>query len=71
MICDEKLGPPNTTYMVRDAFITENRDNLLFFSPTESTQGREGWFTLNGVRLPDKPTGKGIYIHNGKKVFVK
>ncbi|MBP5478773.1 MAG: hypothetical protein J6Y15_05360 [Bacteroidaceae bacterium] len=31
----------------------------------------EGWFTLNGVRLTDKPTEKGIYIHNGRKVLVK
>lgn len=31
----------------------------------------EGWFTLDGVRLSGKPTEKGIYIHNGRKVLVK
>ena len=29
----------------------------------------EGWYTLSGRRLPAKPTQKGIYIHNGKKVI--
>ena len=30
----------------------------------------EGWFTLDGVKLPAEPTANGIYIHNGKKVAV-
>jgi hypothetical protein len=29
-----------------------------------------GWFTLDGRRLADKPTLRGIYLHNGKKVIV-
>lgn len=28
------------------------------------------WYTLKGIRLPAKPTSKGIYIHRGKKVFI-
>jgi hypothetical protein len=31
----------------------------------------EGWFTLDGIKLPAEPTKGGIYIHNGKKVVVK
>lgn len=31
----------------------------------------EGWFTLDGIKLPAEPTKSGIYIHNGKKVVVK
>ena len=31
----------------------------------------EGWYTLNGVRLNGKPTKKGIYINNGKKIVIK
>jgi hypothetical protein len=30
----------------------------------------EGWFTLDGIKLPAKPTESGVYIHNGKKVHV-
>lgn len=29
------------------------------------------WYTLQGIRLAEKPTLKGIYIHNGKKVVVR
>ena len=29
------------------------------------------WYTLNGIRLSDKPTEKGMYINGGKKVMVK
>ena len=32
---------------------------------------RGGYFDLNGRRLADEPTQKGVYIHNGKKVIVK
>lgn len=31
----------------------------------------EGWYTLQGVKLEGKPTQKGIYIYNGKKVMVQ
>ncbi len=31
----------------------------------------EGWYTLNGVKLQNAPTEKGIYIKDGKKVVIK
>ena len=31
----------------------------------------DGWYTLDGVRLSGKPTQKGLYINNGKKVVIK
>ena len=34
-------------------------------------QDADGWYTISGFRLPAKPTEKGIYIHNSKKVVVK
>ena len=30
-----------------------------------------GWHTLNGLRLSGKPTAKGLYIKNGRKVVIK
>ena len=30
-----------------------------------------GWYTLDGRRLSGKPTVKGIYINNGRKVVIK
>ena len=29
------------------------------------------WYTLDGRQLPTAPTGKGIYINNGRKVVIK
>ena len=34
-------------------------------------QDADGWYTITGFRLPNKPTEKGIYIHNHKKTVVK
>ena len=31
----------------------------------------DGWYTLTGVKLKGQPTQKGVYIHNGRQVFVK
>ena len=51
--------------------------NLVFGNTTgiESIDNSEltidGWYDLNGRKLQGKPTKKGIYIHNGKKVVVK
>lgn len=32
---------------------------------------RSEWFTLDGRRLAAKPTAKGIYLHEGRKVVIK
>ena len=32
---------------------------------------KEGWYTLSGMKLEGKPTTKGLYINNGKKVIIK
>lgn len=41
-------------------------------APAESADAAsEGWYTINGVKLNAKPTEKGLYIFNGKKVYVK
>ena len=33
--------------------------------------GSEGWYTIDGRRLSGKPTAKGLYINNGRKVVIK
>ena len=37
---------------------------------TDSTDKAGAWYTLDGMRLDEKPTKKGLYIMNGKKVVV-
>ena len=31
----------------------------------------DAWYTVNGVKLDGRPTAKGMYIRNGKKVVIK
>ena len=31
----------------------------------------DGWYTLDGVRLSSKPSTKGIYINNGRKIVIR
>ena len=37
----------------------------------EMTFDSEAWYTLDGVRLSGKPTKKGLYINNGRKVVIE
>ena len=37
----------------------------------EMTFDSEAWYTLDGVKLSGKPTKKGLYINNGRKVIIK
>ncbi len=36
-----------------------------------SLKGEGSWYTLDGRLLEGKPTKKGMYIHNGKKIVVR
>ena len=36
----------------------------------EITDKAGAWYTIDGVRLSSKPTKKGLYIHNGRKVVI-
>ena len=39
---------------------------------TVATQAlQDAWFTIQGQRLANKPTRRGLYIHRGKKVWVR
>lgn len=33
-------------------------------------EGNDDWFSIYGVKLSGEPTQNGLYIHNGKKVFI-
>ena len=37
----------------------------------DNVSADDSWYSIDGKRLPDRPTTHGIYIHNGKKVVVK
>ena len=31
----------------------------------------DGWYTMDGCKLEGKPTKKGLYINNGRKIVIK
>ena len=31
----------------------------------------DAWYSLDGRKLSKKPTAKGLYIHNGRKIVIK
>ena len=46
--------------------------NVTGVSAIEGAQPADGdWYDLNGRKLATKPTRKGVFIHNGKKVVIK
>ena len=57
LIREDTSTEPTTTGIVEIADGNGGMDN-----------GRKGWYTINGMPLTQKPTAKGIYIYNGKKV---
>ena len=48
--------------------IDAEADSSLF---TLHSSLKEGWYDMQGRRLTGKPTAKGLYINNGKKVVIK
>ena len=40
-------------------------------NPSPKGEGSDYWYSLDGRKLNGKPSTKGIYINNGKKVFIK
>jgi len=55
------------------------KTNAVIGSPDEPTAisfvkaeyENDQWYTISGLKLQKKPTRKGLYIFNGKKVVVK
>ena len=57
--CTLDFGYENSTTPIGGVNLEDNKDSS------------NTWYTLQGIRLAEKPTLKGIYIHNGKKVVVR
>ena len=48
-----------------------NTTDVRMINPETMTIMEDCYYTLQGVKLNTRPTQKGIYIHNGKKVVIK
>ena len=54
------VGDGNAT-----GIISIDKDNKIIINEAE------GWYSLDGRKLSGKPTNKGVYIQNGRKVVIK
>ena len=50
--------------------VVKGETGIRSLTPTLS-QGEGAWYSLDGRKLQGKPTQKGVYIMNGKKVVIK
>ena len=51
--------------------IVEFEEETSISQPEITSEANADWYTLNGRKLEGEPTEKGVYIVNGKKVYVK
>ena len=66
-----QLTDPNATVKAFNLNFGEEEATSLSEELSVKSEESADWFDLNGRRLAGKPTQKGMYIHDGKKVFVK
>ena len=53
-----------------DSNLNDDPTGITNLTPALSQEG-EVWYDLNGRKLVGKPTAKGMYIRNGKKIIIK
>ena len=60
-------------YLLKNQYFcsTYAKHDCLTPSLSPKGEGSDGWFMIDGRKLDGKPTQKGIYINNGKKVVNK
>ena len=54
--------------------IVDENDNVIATGKMDATTGEirlNGWFDMNGRKLHAKPTTRGTFYYNGKRVIVK
>ncbi len=53
------------------SFVLNFGDEASGITEAEANASFQDWFSLDGRRLSGKPSQKGLYLHNGRKVMVK
>ena len=65
------LNVINKTTILQEEYIANQQMAIPTIDFTNEIPSTDAWFTLDGRRLSNKPTTKGLYIHNGRKVLIK
>lgn len=63
-------GGMQMRYVPNAALGTPDEPTAIRFVDSDALNG-DGWYTLDGVKLPKKPTTFGVYIYNNKKMIIK
>ena len=67
-----RIGDDNVSNVRRiTSFNFEFGDEATSIDACEAQGEESSWYTIQGVKLGDKPAQNGVYIHNGKKVIIK
>ena len=60
-----------TVQAIQMSFNEDETTKITTTNFTNDTNSNDAWYDLNGRKLNGKPTAKGLYINNGKKVVIK
>lgn len=69
-IGEDGAAAPRLTRFSIDFGEGDNATGIINVS-AEARNNADGWYSLDGRKLVDKPRQNGIYINNGKKVVIK
>ena len=58
-------------YKADNVLGTPEQPTRIDFASVDEFADDGGWYSLSGIKLNGKPQEQGVYIHNGKAVFVK
>ena len=64
-------APKKVTFYMQDINGSTTAITSISADEADAKLSSEGWYNLNGVKLNEAPTQKGIYIKDGKKVVIK
>ena len=64
-------GEALTESGVKGIRIVFDDETSISLTPNPSPQGEGSWYSIDGRKMEGKPTQKGLYINNGRKVMVK
>ena len=67
-VCDSKGA---YSMVMEEIFIIEPITTSISEAQNLDRVNNGDWFTLKGVKLDSRPTERGIYIRNGKKIIIK
>lgn len=65
------LGMPGPAVIRKAIINVDGKIVTTIFSIHNDSQVNEGWYSLDGRKLSGRPSVKGIYINNGRKIVIK